>query len=152
MFEQAPLHRSEKIITFPTDDKLAKKIIKECLKIAGENDLKLRLTYTRTLKKLSCDQRFRAHPRNKGKAKKADKIVRTIAGRLVRDVERKLGEEMPGYAGRLDLFKRVLDQKRDDKDKVYSLHEPGVHCISKGKRASLTGLATRFPSLGRGKV
>ena len=123
----------EKNITFPTDDKLAKKIIKKCLKIANENDLKLRQTYTRTLKKLSYDQRFRNHPKNKGKARKADKKVKTIAGRLVRDVERKLGEKASAYQEILDLFKRVLAQKQKDKNKIYSLHEPDVCCISKGK-------------------
>ncbi|NCB83665.1 MAG: IS5 family transposase [Bacteroidia bacterium] len=123
----------EKNITFPTDDKLTKKIIKKCLKIAEENNLQLRQTYRRTLKKLSYDQRFRNHPKNKGKAKKADRKVKTIAGRLVRDVERKLGKMALDYQAALELFKRVLAQKRNDKDKIYSLHEPEVCCISKGK-------------------
>lgn len=127
----------EKNITFPTDDKLAKKIIRKCLKIAEENNLTLRQTYTRTLKKLSYDQRFRNHPKNKGKAKKADKKVKTIAGRLVRDVERKLEEILPAYQEILDLFKRVLAQERNDKNKIYSLHEPDVCCISKGKEHKL---------------
>ena len=33
----------------------------------------------------------------------------------------------------MDLFKKVLAQKRSDKDKIYSLHEPETCCISKGK-------------------
>lgn len=123
----------EKNITFPTDDKLAKKIIKKCLKIAEEQDLALRQTYTRTIKKLSYDQRFRNHPKNKGKARKADKKIKTIAGRLVRDVERKLQAKGLDYSELLALFKRVLAQKKNDKDKIYSLHEPEVKCISKGK-------------------
>ena len=123
----------EKNITFPTDDKLARKIVKRCWKIAEENDLTLRQTYTRTLKKLSYDQRFRNHPKNKGKAKKADKKVKTIAGRLVRDVERKLDDKALDYLEILELFKRVLAQKRNDKNKIHSLHEPEDCCISKGK-------------------
>lgn len=123
----------EKNITFPTDDKLAKKIIKKCLKIAKEQDLTLRQTYTRTIKKLSYDQRFRHHPKNRGKARKADKKVKTIAGRLVRDVERKLPAKGLDYTDQLSMFKRVLAQKKNDKDKIYSLHEPEVKCISKGK-------------------
>jgi IS5 family transposase len=31
------------------------------------------------------------------------------------------------------LFCRVLQQKKQDKNKIYSLHEPDVKCISKGK-------------------
>ncbi len=30
-------------------------------------------------------------------------------------------------------MQRIIDQKRGDKDKLYSLHEPEVKCISKGK-------------------
>lgn len=32
-----------------------------------------------------------------------------------------------------DLMYRILTQKRNDSDKVYSIHEPEVHCIAKGK-------------------
>ena len=123
----------EKNITYPTDDKLAKKVIKRCWKIAERNGLELRQSYSRTLKALSYDQRFRNHPRNKGKARKADRKVRTIAGRLVRDVERKLGPKADAYRDELELYKRVLAQKRTDSNKVYSLHEVDVQCISKGK-------------------
>ena len=79
-------------------------------------------SYRRILKDLFHDQRFRNHPRNKGKARKADKKVRTIAGRLVRDVERKLGTGVDVYRNELDLHKRVLAQKRQDRRKIYSLH------------------------------
>ncbi|MEP6847127.1 MAG: IS5 family transposase [Panacibacter sp.] len=121
----------EKNITYPTDNKLHRKIIKKCIAIAGNEDLDVRQTYTRTLKKLLMDQRFRNHPKNKGKARKADKKVKTIAGRLVRELERKLP---PGlHQTTLTLFKQVLAQKKTDSNKVYSLHEPHVQCISKGK-------------------
>ena len=33
----------------------------------------------------------------------------------------------------LDLFERVLSQERNSPGKIYSLHEPEVQCISKGK-------------------
>jgi IS5 family transposase len=37
------------------------------------------------------------------------------------------------YMKELDVLYRVLTQKRDDTNKVYSVHEPEVLCISKGK-------------------
>ncbi|SHL25298.1 hypothetical protein SAMN05720469_1531, partial [Fibrobacter intestinalis] len=37
------------------------------------------------------------------------------------------------YKGKIELFYKVLAQKKCDKDKVYSLHEPEVKCIGKGK-------------------
>ncbi len=122
----------EKNITFPTDSKLHKKIIKKCLSIARKEGLPIRQTYTRTLKKLSVDQRFRNHPRNKSKARKADKKVRTIAGRLVRELQRNL-ESNSIYLIDIELFKQILSQKRATKNKIYSLHEPQTQCISKGK-------------------
>lgn len=70
----------EKNITYPTDNKLHRKIIKKCIAIADKEDIEIRQSYTRTLKKLLMDQRFRNHPKNKGKAKKADKKIKTIAG------------------------------------------------------------------------
>lgn len=122
----------EKNITFPTDDKLYRKIIKKCRSIAEEEDLPVRQSYTRTLKKLSFDQRFRNHPKNKAKARKADRKVKTIAGRLVREVERNLSAQSK-YQMDIALFKKLLAQKRNDSGKIYSLHEPEVQCISKGK-------------------
>ncbi|WP_299948207.1 transposase [uncultured Microbulbifer sp.] len=31
------------------------------------------------------------------------------------------------------LYERVLKQQKNDKDKIYSLHEPQVYCVAKGK-------------------
>jgi len=121
----------EKNITFPTDNKLHRKIIKKCIALADRQGIELRQTYTRTLKRLLMDQRFRNHPKNKTKAKKADKKIKTIAGRLVRELDRKLS---PGlHQDTLLLFKKILSQKKTDHNKIYSLHEPHVQCISKGK-------------------
>lgn len=122
----------EKNITYPNDAKAHKKIIKKCLAIAQDECLPVRQSYTRTIKKLSVDQRFRNHPKNKGKAFKADRKIKTIAGRLVRELERNLSTDNI-YQNTLELYRKVLAQKRSDKNKIYSLHEPDVYCISKGK-------------------
>lgn len=121
----------EKNITYPTDNKLHRKIIKKCVGIAADENIELRQSYTRTVKKLLMEQRFRNHPKNKGRARKADRKVKTIAGRLVRELERKL---TPGlHQDTLELFKKVLAQKKADSNKIYSLHEPHTQCMSKGK-------------------
>lgn len=124
----------EKNITYPTDDKLYKKIITKCNSIAQKEDVELRQSYTQTIKKLSIIQRLR---RNKGgdvKARKASKKVKTIAGRLVRELERKLTPSALNKHGiDLQLFARVLSQKRSDTNKIYSLHEPQTKCYTKGK-------------------
>jgi len=122
----------EKNITYPTDSKLHKKIIAHCKAIAEKESIDLRQSYTRTIKKLTLLQRFRNHPRNHGKAKKADRKIKTIAGRLIRELERKL-PSVNNYKIDLELYKKILFQKRNDKQKIYSVHEPHVQCISKGK-------------------
>ena len=122
----------EKNITYPTDAKLHKKIIKRVLKIVREKKLPLRQNYRRTLKKISLDRRFRNHPKNHKKAVKADRSLRTIAGHLVREPDRNLPDKR-GYEKMFELFYKILSQKRNSPDKIYSLHEPEVQCISKGK-------------------
>jgi transposase, IS5 family len=122
----------EKNITYPTDNKLHRKIIKRCKAISKKEGLPTRQAYTRKLKELGVDQRFRNHPKNKSKAKRADKKVKTIAGRLVRELERNL-QPNSIYQTDLELFKRILSQKKSDNNKVYSLHEPETQCIAKGK-------------------
>lgn len=125
----------EKNITFPTDDKLHKKVISKCISISEKEGLELRQSYKRTIKKLSYQQRFRHSKKQQKIARKADRKIKTIAGRLVRELERKLPAERLGeYSTLMELFKKILSQKRNDKHKVYSLHEPAVECISKGKK------------------
>ena len=122
----------EKNITYPTDAKLHKKIVKKVLVIVKKHGLPLRQSYTFVLKAICRDQRFRNHPKNRQKALKADRRLRTIAGRLVRELKRNL-KENHDYDKQLDLFENVLSQRRNSRKKIYSLHEPEVQCISKGK-------------------
>lgn len=124
----------EKNITFPTDAKLYRKIIVRCLKMARSNNIKLRRTYAKEIKALKLVCRFAGHPRNRAKARKAVKRLKTIAGRLVRELQRKLPESLLDmYAEEFALFYKGLQQKRGGKNKLYSLHEPHVYCMSKGK-------------------
>ena len=124
----------EKNITYPTDDKLFKKIIKACWKIADKENIDLRQSYTQVVKKLGVQQRMRKNRDGAKQARIAGRKIRTIAGRLVRELGRKLPLAVLGtYLPRLKLYQSVLRQQRDDSDKIYSLHEPDVKCYSKGK-------------------
>ena len=124
----------EKNITYPTDDKLYKKIIKKCWIIADKESIDLRQPYTQVIKKLSNEQRFKNTKQGAKLARKAGKKIKIIAGRLVREIARKLPLSRLGiHLKALKLFQRVLSQKRGDTDKIYSLHEPEVKCYSKGK-------------------
>lgn len=124
----------EKNITYPTDDKLYKKIIDKCRNIAEKEDLELRQSYTRTVDKLKIIQRLRKNKGGDVKARRASKKIKTIAGRLVRELKRKLSAQaLLIYGSELDLFNKILSQKRGDSNKTYSLHEPQVKCYTKGK-------------------
>ena len=122
----------EKNITYPTDAKLHKKTVRKVLGIVHELGLPLRQSYTFVLKRVYRGQRFRNHPKNRNKALKADRKLRTIAGRLVRELRRNLGEHSL-YNNLIERFEAILAQRRHSGKKIYSVHEPDVQCISKGK-------------------
>ncbi|MCB0801905.1 MAG: transposase [Flavobacteriales bacterium] len=86
--------------------------------------------------------------------KKAQKKLKTIAGRLIRELERNLNEhQLSLYKRELELFNKVIQQKRTDKNKIYSLHKSFTSCIAKGKIhkqyefGNKVGLTTTFKSL-----
>ena len=122
-----------KNITYPTDTKLAVKIIKQCRKIAGQEEVELRQSYKFVVKDLVQKANSKSQKQAQAK-KKARKKLKTIANRLVRELKRKLNEEsLAKQCEKLEIYERVLRQKKDDKDKIYSLHELEVGCIAKGK-------------------
>ena len=124
----------EKNITFPTDAKQYRKIHGKLLKLARRAGLSLDRTYAKEVKQLKQHTRFATHPKNRRKARKAVKRLKTISGRLMRAVTRQMNaEQLDQYADQLALFERMLEQTRSDKHKLYSLHEPHVYCMSKGK-------------------
>ena len=122
----------EKNITYPTDSKLQKKIIDSCVKIAKQEGINLRRSYKRTAKQLVRDTYNGMHPKRRKKANAAKRKLKTIAGRLIRELERKLPEASIRLTD-LEIFKKVLNQTRKSSHKIYSLHEPEVYCITKGK-------------------
>lgn len=58
--------------------------------------------------------------------------MRTIDGRLFRELKRNLGERRE-YNELISIFERILLQRRNSSHKIYSIHEPDVQCTSKGK-------------------
>ncbi len=125
---------AENNTTFPTDAKLAKKIIDKCNAIARKEKIKQRQTYVRTSKQLVRETYNRKHPKRRKKALKADRKLKTIAGRLLRELKRKLSKEaLEIYQDDFNLYHKVLNQQRTDKDKIYSIHKPFTCCIAKGK-------------------
>ena len=74
-----------------------------------------------------------AHAKQYKRMRRSLRKLRTYAGRLIRDIRRKAGnidEELPVVLARAE---RIRCQQPKDSQKLYSLHEPEVQCISKGK-------------------
>ncbi len=124
----------EKFITYPTDGKLAIKIINRLNKLARKEGIQQRCTFTKEVKSLRQNLRHFRHVKKRAKAKKAVKRLRTIANALIRELERKLSKtQLMDYADSFFFYRQVLSQQKNDKNKIYSLHEPDVCCIAKGK-------------------
>ena len=124
----------ENNITYPTDGKLAIKIINRLQKIAKEESIQLRRTYMKEIKGHRISLRFFRHPRKIKKARSAMKRLKTIAKTLIRDLDRNFTQEQhKKYTEIFYLYMRVLLQTKDSKNKIYSLHEPHVYAVGKGK-------------------
>jgi IS5 family transposase len=124
----------ENNITFPTDAKLAKRIIDKCNQLADCTGVNQRQSYARVSKQLVRDTFNAKHPKRAVKAKRAGKKLKTIAGRLIRELERELSaDQLQIYQDELNVHKQILEQKKTDKDKIYSIHKPFTSCIAKGK-------------------
>lgn len=124
----------EKNITFPTDAKLVKKVIDTCRKIAIKEDISLRQSYSRTAPNLLRQASNRKSPRQKKIAVKATRRIRTIGRAMLRDLLRKMNDkQLKPHIDTLLNSASIVFQQKYDKDKIYSLHEPHVECIAKGK-------------------
>lgn len=126
----------ENNITYPTDGKLAIKIINHLIKIAKKENIQLRRTYMKEIKGHRISLRFFRHPRKRKKARSAMKRLKTIAKTILRDLDRNFEEDMllhDKYAERLYLYMRILLQEKNTPNKIYSLHEPHAYAVGKGK-------------------
>lgn len=126
----------ESNLTFPTDGKLAIKIIIHLYRIAKREDIKLRRSFKKEIKELRILLRFFRHPKKIAKARLAMKRLREIAKIILRDIDRKFGTNLElhsKYAVSFYLYMRVLLQEKDTPNKIYSLHEIDAYAINKGK-------------------
>ena len=142
----------EKNVTFPTDTKLCEKVIVKCRKIAIKEKIKLKRSYGREVSNLQRTVRFHKS-NNPEKVDAARNRLNKIADTLVDELKRKLPKNAKDkYDDVLKIYDHAINQKKDDKNKVYSIHEPQVVCIAKGKEhkkyeyGSKVALAVTFNS------
>ncbi len=124
----------EKDITFPTDAKLAVAILKECWRLADKCTIKLHQSYKRKTADAKLQLRFGNHPKKKKEARQAVKDLRKYAKKVIRQLRNNLSEEtLLATKSRFERYDKILLQQKTDSHKIYSLHEPDVYCMSKGK-------------------
>jgi len=125
----------EKAISYPTDAGLYVKMIVKLIKVAKDRHIKLRQSYVRKSKQAFVMQCRYRHARQMKRANREVRKLRTYLGRLLRDVDRKQNTEQEDAVLKqlLSLGLRLWNQKREDKNKLYSLHASEVECIAKGK-------------------
>ena len=127
----------EKAVAYPTDSRLLERGRQHLVKLATTLGIHLRQNYNRQAPRLAAQVGRYAHAKQFRRMKASLKSLRTLVGRVWRDIDRKLDRQDETTAARAEAIlarvKRVLTQKPKDKNKLYSLHAPEVECISKGK-------------------
>jgi len=118
----------------PRDIDIAKKVIDTCRKIANKEEIPLRQSSNRTAPDLLRQASNRKSHRQKEKALKATRRIRTIGRAMLRELLRKMNDkQLKPHVDTLFNATSILFQQKYDKDKIYSPHEPHVECIAKGK-------------------
>ena len=123
----------EKAIAFPTDARLYHKARHALVKAAKERGIELRQSFERLGKRALIKQGRYSHARQLKRARQETRKLKVFLGRVMRDIQRKCQVPDDGLNHLLKLAERIFKQKRNDKNKVYSVHAPEVECIGKGK-------------------
>lgn len=128
----------EKAIAFPTDSRLLHKMRLVLVRRAKQLNIKLRETYQKLGKEAFLMQSRYSHAKQFKRARKMERRLKTY----LRRISKMLLKFAPHKDGQvkdtilrdlLDRAERLLAQTRTSKNKIYSIHAPEVHCISKGK-------------------
>jgi IS5 family transposase len=127
----------EKNITYPTDSKLILKAILVIKMIASFLMLNIGRSYRKEIKSLKDQINFGKDSLEPKKKEKAIERLRTIGNSLLDNLKNKLPaklKKMFRIASLLMVLNKAINQEKNDKHKIYSIHEPQVQCIAKGKK------------------
>jgi len=122
-----------KAITYPTDAKLLRKAIEKLGEAAKNAGINLRQSYVRVAKTATIKSGRYRHAKQMNRARKQEKSLRTMLGRLLRDIHRKKGESNPILDAALGKASQIWFQQKYGKKTLLSWHAPEVECIGKGK-------------------
>jgi len=123
-----------KAVEHPTDARQYRKVHLAMLKIAEQEGITLRQSYRKLMGRAFQKHGGHAKAKQFNRARKVLRSLKTMAGRVMRDVERKMSDAaFQAHKATMIKSELILTQKRTTKGKIYSLHAPEVECIAKGK-------------------
>jgi len=109
------------------------------VQLAQRAGLRLKQTFEREGRSLRRRAGGYAHAKQFKRLRRVLKRQRTVLGRVLRDVQRRLLEAPQDVRDRLQPWleraERIRSQRHKDKHKLYALHAPEVECIGKGSGA-----------------
>ena len=128
----------QKAIAFPTDSRLYQKMRLVLVRRAKHLNIVLKETFQKAGKEALIMHSRYSHAKQYKRATKMEKRLKTLLGRMIRIIQ-KLAPHQDGkikddkLRQLLELAERLMAQEKTSKNKIYSVHEPEVKCISKGK-------------------
>jgi IS5 family transposase len=126
-----------KAIAHPTDSRLLEVAREKIARLAKRAGIQLKQTHEREGKTLRRKAGGYAHAKQFKRLRGVLKRQRTILGRLLREVRRKMDGVAEAAKSQLDAWvqraERIHKQRPRDKNKLYALHAPEAECIGKGK-------------------
>ena len=127
----------EKAIAHPTDSRLLDVARRKIVLVAKRAGIQLKQTFEREGKTLCRRAGGYAHARQFKRLRSIIRRQKTILGRVLREVERKIAGVSEQSQTNLKLWlaraAKIFEQQRGDKHKLYALHAPEAECIGKGK-------------------
>jgi len=122
-----------KAVRYPTDARLYHRCRERLVKAARREGLAIKQSYRHVGKRLLLGSSRYVHARQMQRARACTRKLRTQLGRVTREIERQVTRPSEKLSQLLETARRIHAQQRHDKHKVYSVHEPAVECIAKGK-------------------
>ncbi len=128
----------EKAIAFPTDARLYYKMRAALVRAAESRDIVLRQNYRRLAKRALSGRGHYSHAKQHRRARRETKRLKTMLGRVYRDILRKFNTPDEPLVELLKRAEKLLLQEKHDSRKLYSVHAPVVECIAKKKATRST--------------
>jgi IS5 family transposase len=122
-----------KAVRYPTDARLYHRMRVRLVKAARGANLNIKQSYEHVGRRLLMQSSRYAHARQMRRAQACTRTLRTQLGRVLREIELQVEQPTDELQKLLATAHRIHAQQLNDKNKIYSVHEPEVECIAKGR-------------------